>query len=106
MKSFAEKRKHFRKNISADVDIAIWRLDGENTLSCKTKDISTGGAFLNTGDLRKTKTVPIHLRLMNRKKENINPIYLKVIRKTSEGTAVEFRTLGINEFAAVQQVLA
>jgi hypothetical protein len=105
-KPFLEKRKYVRKPVSTDIDLTIWRMGGEDFLKCDTRDISVGGAFLNTGDIRNTKTVPIHMRLVNKEEEIHNPIYLKVIRKTAEGTAVEFRSLGINEFAAVQKILA
>ena len=87
-----EQRTWNRDSIALDVEVRMWRPEGEQVLKCKTLDVSLGGAELQSYGVSFPRHRVLELRfiqLCNR--QIMQPrILAKFIRKTNHGMAIQF----------------
>jgi len=88
-----EQRTWNRNNLALDVEIRLWRPNGEEVLRCKTLDVSLGGAELLTYDVEfpRHRVLEIHFPHLSEKGIKQPRILGKFIRKTDSGIAIQFR---------------
>lgn len=101
-----EQRTWKRDAMSLDVEIRMWRPNGEEVLRCKTLDLSLGGAELQTYDVAfpKHRVLEIRINQLGDFGLKQHRILGKFIRKTNNGMAVQFRKAN-NETIKVLQYL-
>jgi len=88
-----EQRTWKRDSIALDVEISMWRPDGQVVLNCKTLDVSMAGAELLTYDVTfpKHRVLEIRFTQMCGKTLKRPRILAKFLRKTNDGIAIQFR---------------
>jgi len=88
-----EQRTWNRNNLALDVEIRLWRPNGEEVLRCKTLDLSLGGAELLTYDVDfpKHRVLEVHFPHLVKQGVKQHRILGKFIRKTDSGIAIQFR---------------
>jgi len=101
-----EKRTWKRDSIALDVEIRMWRRDGEDILNCKTLDVCLGGAELLTYEstFPRHRVLEVRFSQMHGKGMRQPRILAKFIRKTRDGVAIQF-TKANNETLKVLQSL-
>ena len=88
-----EQRTWKRDSIALDVEIRMWRPDGEVILKCKTLDVSLAGAELLTYDVTFPRHRVLEIRFTHLRDKSMRQprILAKFLRKTSGGIAIQFR---------------
>ena len=88
-----EHRTWKRDSLNLEIEIHMWRPDGEEVLRCKTKDVSLGGAELLTYDVSFPKHRVLEIWFSELKKAGTEKTRIlgKFIRKTDNGIAIQFR---------------
>ncbi len=102
-----ESRNWQRRQIMFDVEVRIWHRGGEKVISCKTNDVSMGGAFLLTDELGfpKHRLLEISFPALSRLKLK-NPIIIaRAIRKQGKGLAVRFSKADRETIRAMHKML-
>lgn len=87
-----EKRTWKRDPVALDVEIRMWRRDGEDIVNCKTLDVCLGGAELLTynATFPKHRVLEVRFPQLSHMKMRQPRILAKFIRKTSQGVAIQF----------------
>jgi len=87
-----EQRAWKRDPMSLDVEIRMWRPDGEDILKCQTLDLSLGGAALQTNEhsFPKHRVLEIRINQLNKYRLKQPRILGKFIRKTNDGMVIKF----------------
>lgn len=102
-----ESRNWQRRQIMFDVEVRIWHRGGEQIISCKTSDVSMGGAFLLTEELGfpKHRLLEINFPALERLKLRNPTIIARAIRKQGKGLAVRFRKADRDTIRAMHKML-
>jgi len=102
-----ESRNWQRRQIMFDVEVRIWHRGGEQVISCKTSDVSMGGAFLLTEELGfpKHRLLEISFPALNRLKLKNPTIIARAIRKQGKGLAVRFSKADRETIRAMHKML-
>jgi len=103
-----EQRTWKRGEMSLDVEIRMWRPNGEEVLRCKTLDLSLGGAELQTYDVAfpKHRVLEIRINQLNEFGLKQHRILGKFIRKTNNGMAVQFRKANNDTIKVLQYIIS
>jgi len=103
-----EQRTWKRDEMSLDVEVRMWRPDGEEVLRCKTLDLSLGGAELETFDVAfpKHRVLEIRINQLSDCGLEKHRILGKFIRKTNNGMVVQFRKANNETIKALQCMIA
>ena len=101
-----EHRTWKRDSVALDVEIRMWRRDGEEVVNCKTLDIGLGGAELLTynATFPKHRVLEVRFAQMHNMKLRQTRILAKFLRKTQDGVAIQF-TKANNETLMILQRL-
>ncbi len=88
-----EQRSWKRNTIALDVEIRMWRPDGEVVLNCKTLDVSLAGAELLTFDVTFPRHRVLEVRFTQLRDKTMKQprILATFLRKTKDGIAIQFR---------------
>lgn len=87
-----EKRTWKRDSIALDIEIRMWRRDGEDIVNCKTLDVGLGGAELLTYDSTFPKHRVLEVRFPQLRNLDMKQprILAKFKRKTRVGVVIQF----------------
>lgn len=103
-----DQRSWKRDTMTLDVEIRMWRPDGEDILKCQTLDLSLGGAELHTDDLTfpKHRVLEIRFNQLSKYKLKQPRILGKFVRKTHKGMVVQFSKAENDTIKALHHLIA
>lgn len=102
-----ECRHWQRRKIPFEVEVSLWHRTGEQTVVCKTYDISMSGALLLTHELGfpKHRLLEVRFKALDRLQLKQPRIIARAIRKDSDGIAVRFRKADRETIRALHKML-
>ena len=102
-----ECRHWQRRKIPFEVEVSLWHRNGEQTVVCKTHDVSMSGALLLTQELGypKHRLLEIRFKALNRLSLKQPRIIARAIRKDANGIAVRFRKADRDTIKALHKML-
>jgi len=102
-----EQRAWKRNSIALDVEIRMWRPDGEVVLKCKTLDVSLAGAELLTYDVTFPRHRVLEVRFTQLRDSSMKQprILATFLRKTSDGIAIQFRKANNETIKLLQSLI-
>ncbi len=102
-----EQRNWNRDAIALDVEIKMWRPEGEQVLRCKTLDVSLGGAELLSCAVKFPKHRVLELRFPQICGTQVKQprMLAKFIRNTDRGMAIQFLKANNETLRALQALI-
>jgi len=102
-----EGRHWKRRKIPFEVRVSLWHRNGEQTITCKTYDVSMSGALLLTHELGypKHRLLEIRFKALNHLKLKQPRIIARTVRKDANGIAVRFRKADRDTIKALHKML-
>lgn len=102
-----ECRHWQRRKIPFEVEVSLWHRNGEQTVVCKTYDVSMSGALLLTHELGfpKHRLLEVRFKALERLQLKQPRIIARAIRKDSSGIAVRFRKADRETIKALHKML-
>ena len=102
-----EHRTWKRDSLNLEIEIRMWRPDGEEVLRCKTKDVSLGGAEILTYDVSFPKHRVLEIWFSDLKNSDAEKTRIlgKFIRKTNNGIAIQFRKANNDTIRNLQRLI-
>jgi hypothetical protein len=102
-----EYRNWQRRRIPLEVEVSLWHRGGEQTVVCKTHDVSMNGALLLTHELGypKHRLLEIRFKALSHLQLKQPRIIARAIRKNPNGIAVRFRKADRDTIRALHKML-
>lgn len=102
-----EQRTWKREHLNLDIEIRMWRPDGEEIIRCKTLDVSLGGAELQTFDITFPKHRVLEVFFPELRHYGLRQprILGKFVRKTDKGMAIQFRKASNETITALYRMM-
>jgi hypothetical protein len=102
-----EQRTWKRDSIALNMEIRMWRPEGEQVVNCKTLDVSLGGAELLCygTSFPRHRVLEIRFSHMCNKRIKQPRILAKFIRKTQHGIAIQFLKANNETLRSLQSLI-
>lgn len=78
--------------MSLDVEVKLWRRQGEQVINCKTRNICMTGTFINTSELGfpKRRLVELRFPILDRLRLEHPEILARVVHEGEDGLGLRF----------------
>ena len=86
------KRSWQRRNMSLDVEVRLWRRQGEQVINCKTRNVCMTGTYISTTELGfpKRRLVELRFTILDRLRLKHPEILARVVHKGKDGLGLRF----------------
>jgi len=81
-----------RRSMALDVEIRMWRREGDQIIRCKTNNICMTGAYVVTDELGfpKRRLVELHFSILDRLRLKQPRILARIVHKGKDGLGLRF----------------
>ncbi len=101
------KRTWQRRNMSLDVEVRLWRRQGEQVVNCKTRNVCMTGTYINTTELGfpKRRLVELRFSVLDRLRLKRPEILARVVHSGKDGLGLRFCTTDHDTIRALHRML-